>query len=80
MPKKDFLSTAVSVTTLVNTTSVYGDENYDDEDDDTENQNTVSEGNMEAPSIPALGCYTITAQLLSCLLLIHVHSAINSVS
>ncbi|KAL3617303.1 hypothetical protein CASFOL_038848 [Castilleja foliolosa] len=49
LPKKDFFSKEVSLTSLGNTTSVFDDENYDDEDDDDlENQNMEAERNVDA--------------------------------
>ncbi|KAL7157091.1 hypothetical protein ABFS83_02G054600 [Erythranthe nasuta] len=47
LPKRDFFSKEVSVTSLENTNSVFDDENYDEEDDDLEKQNLSGEGNFE---------------------------------
>lgn len=55
LPKKDFFSKEVSVTSLDNTVSVFDDENYDDEDDDMENQETGGEGNTEAQQLSPSG-------------------------
>ncbi|KAL9174486.1 hypothetical protein ABFS82_02G055100 [Erythranthe guttata] len=48
LPKRDFFSKEVSVTSLENTNSVFDDENYDEEDDDLEKQNLSGEGNFES--------------------------------
>lgn len=55
LPKKDFFFKEVSVTSLENTTSVFGDENYDDEDDDLENQNMGGEGSAETQRLSPSG-------------------------
>lgn len=55
LPKKDFFSKEVSVSSLQNTSSVFGDENYDDEDDDLENQDLGGEGNAETQQLSPSG-------------------------
>lgn len=55
LPKKDFFSKEVSVTSLQDTNSVFGDENYDDEDDDLENKDLGGEGNAEMQRLSPSG-------------------------
>lgn len=55
LPKKDFFSKEVLVTSLENTTSVFDDDNYDDEDDDMEKQNMAGEGNFETQLFSSSG-------------------------
>ncbi|KAL0365199.1 UNVERIFIED_CONTAM: Transcription initiation factor TFIID subunit [Sesamum angustifolium] len=65
LPKKDFFSKEVSITSLENTTSVFDDENYDDEDEDLEKQNLAGEGNIEAQQFSPSGEQNYSHELLS---------------
>ncbi|KAK4438111.1 Transcription initiation factor TFIID subunit [Sesamum alatum] len=65
LPKKDFFSKEVSVTSLENTTSVFDDENYDDEDEDLEKQNLAGEANIEAQQFSPSGEESYNHELLS---------------
>lgn len=48
LPKKDFFSKEVPLTSLENTISVFDDENYDEEEEDSEKQSMMVESNVEA--------------------------------
>ncbi|CAA0807360.1 Transcription initiation factor TFIID subunit 1 [Striga hermonthica] len=52
LPKKDFFSKEVSVSSMGNKTSVFDDDNYDDEDEDLENQKTAGEPSSETQCFP----------------------------
>ncbi|KAL8541845.1 hypothetical protein ACS0TY_002914 [Phlomoides rotata] len=65
LPKKDFFSKEISVTSLQNTNSVFGDENYDDEDDDLENQDLVGEGNAETQQLSPSGEQNSSHEVIS---------------
>lgn len=55
LPRKNFLPTEVSISTLGNGTSVFDDENYDEDDEESEKQHEVLESNAEVPAIPSEG-------------------------
>ncbi|XP_073041493.1 transcription initiation factor TFIID subunit 1-like isoform X4 [Primulina eburnea] len=65
LPKKDFFSKEVSVTTLENVTSVFDDENYDEDEDeaDLENQAMVVEDNDETQHFSPSGFILLTGKL-----------------
>lgn len=54
MPKRDYFSTEISLTTLEKRASVFDDENYD-EDDDKEKEQEVAENIAEVQSAPGEG-------------------------
>ncbi|PHT96895.1 hypothetical protein BC332_34177 [Capsicum chinense] len=63
LPKKDYFSTEVSLTTLENRASVFDDENYDEDDNDEKEQEVV-ENTAEAQSTPGKGEYNNDASVL----------------
>ncbi|KAL3515496.1 hypothetical protein ACH5RR_022398 [Cinchona calisaya] len=54
LPKKDYFSKEISISTLGNSNSVFDDENYD-EDDESEKKHGVPENNVEVQSILSAG-------------------------
>lgn len=54
LPKRDYFSTEISLTTLENRDSVFDDENYD-EDDNEEKEQEVVEKAAEVQSTPVKG-------------------------
>ncbi|XP_027160037.1 transcription initiation factor TFIID subunit 1 [Coffea eugenioides] len=54
LPRKDYFSKEISMSTLGNINSVFDDENYD-EDDESEKKDEVAESNIEVKSILSAG-------------------------
>ncbi|XP_015082118.1 transcription initiation factor TFIID subunit 1 isoform X2 [Solanum pennellii] len=63
LPKRDYFSTEISLTTLENRDSVFDDENYD-EDDNEEKEQEVVEKAAEVQSTPVKGEYNNEAEVV----------------
>nr|GLL45533.1 transcription initiation factor TFIID subunit 1 isoform X1 [Ipomoea trifida] len=57
LPKKDYFSKEIAVTTLNNTASVFDDENYDEDDTEENNEQDVLGNSAEGQAFPETGKY-----------------------
>lgn len=55
LPKKDYFSKEIAVTTLNNTASVFDDENYDEDDTEENNEQDVLGNSAEGQAFPETG-------------------------
>ncbi|CAN4106514.1 unnamed protein product [Withania somnifera] len=64
LPKRDYFSTEVSLTTLENRASFFDDENYDEDDNEEEKEQEMVENAAEAQSTPGKGEYNNDASVI----------------